>query len=685
MLYYPMKYILSICYVLFMIIFCQSLGKKICGNKRFTLNLIYGFVFYTALQAIGGIVIQTLQLDFLYYKVYMIVLILALTTYKLEWQELRTKVIVKNICAHFKIYYPLYIVTSILLFFSLINIGGLWNSNRQDDGWYITQIEQLSKMGSAYTIHAPTGFSYKPSIMRVVNTFEIEASFYSSILTIPASIFVKVALSFFQYFLLSACVSELGYRIFKEKNYGRVFVFLSICVLLFGLTSSMLRDNNMLVLTDDWQFNSAMGYGSSVVRTMGILLFIPILDKKLFSRSTIVYGLAVCVALMTKGSQALPVLFIVIASMVIIWVTNEMKGNKQKIVIVSGVLFLLLFPRIGSEFNTNFESAYSIFWDNFEKTGWMAMILLIGYSMLYLSKKSREYLIPALPFVLILSFAVGNLLLSAALVFICASKITNKYIQKWNLFMILLALLMFLPMINTIFIDLSIYDFVVKRATTLYFITFILTSAIEGIYLLSLYHINEKKLILLASTIGVTLSCYFIFQYQNTYSIVHALAVLKNNAELIPESTLELGNVLEKIADEKGKPVNVVMPVSFSVDQCPHYPYILLRLHNQNVRSVSAVARYGQEESEEHDLAVRGYSYGQQNIIDQMNRSDVDVKHYENDLKEILSNFPIIDTFVVSNPSFRDLLAEEFDFELVDAVSIGDSPTHYFILYKEFN
>lgn len=592
MLFYPLKYLTCIVYIIFMIFFCQSVGYKIQSKKRFTSNLIVGYIVYTALQGIGGIVIQILHLDYMYYQIYMCLLIICLSLYKFKLKKIDLKVIFINILSHIKKYYPLYILAGILLFFSLINIGGLWSANRQDDGWYLTQIEQLPKMGAVYTIHAPTGYSYIPSLMRVVNTYEMESAFYASMLNIPASIFVKVALAYFQYFLLSVCVCEFSFQIFKKQSMRSLCYFIPVCILLFGLTDEMLRNDTLLVLTDDWQFNTAMGYGSSVVRTMGIFLFLPILQKKLFCKSTILYILAVCFAMMTKGSQALPVLYLVIAALVILYVLIELKGKTQKIVLSLGVMLLLVFPRIGTDFWNNFESAYSIFINNFSQTYLFAIAIIVGYVIVLLKYRSRIHAI--LPFFLVLSLSIGNVLLIALLVFASAFSIENEYMKKWNYFMIIIAILMFVPGMNTLFIDLSVYDFVVERALTLYSITFIITSFVYFIYFLSNYQVKELKLIALSIVIGISISVYFVIQYQKTYSITHALAVIKNNAELIPTSTLQLSDALEQLAKDKGSAVNVVMPVSYAVDQKPHYPYVLLRLHNQNVRSVSAIARYGQ-------------------------------------------------------------------------------------------
>lgn len=682
MIGYIWAYTSSIIFIGFMIFLCQHVGKRFSKSERFSLNLIYGFVCYTALQGLSGIIWQLLKIDYVYYRIFMIILILILLFYKVDIRKIRINEVFETFKNHLKSHYILYIVATSLIILSLINIPMLWDNNRQDDGWYLLQIQQLPSLDPREAIHASTGFSYTPALMRVVNTYELEASFYVSTFGIPASIFVKVALSFFHYFLLGTCVFELAFRIFDSKKAKRICGFVPLVLFLFTLFPLALRDNNFLIMSDDWQFNSAMGYGSSVVRTMGIFLFLPILDKKLFSMKTIVYIVATSIALISKGSQALPIIYLVVASLVIIWVFDNLKGIWRRFVLVGGFSILFFFPHFGDLFNESARSVYSIFYNNFDNTYILAGLIFAAYASLFLIKRTRKLIPIALPIFLLASLYVGNALLSAGIVFIYGFSINNKFVKKFNFILLISAILILVPGINSLFIDFSVYDFVVKRALTLYAITLILLAFIYfGVYLYE-QKISVRNICYGYVCVGIVFSSTYFIYYRRTYSLVHAVAVLKNNMELIPSSTIELSNKLDKLATKRGKDVNVVMPVHYGIDGTPHYPYIMLRLHGTKIRNVSAMSRYGQEAAEKHDPLVAGFTSEEQTVIDKLNLPKSDMEDYSKGLSEILEQFPVIDTFVVANPNFMNLLIEDFGFVLADEVVIADDQVTHYILQK---
>lgn len=681
MIQYVIAYLTGIVFILLFIWFCQYVGGKFHKKGNFLSNLLYGYVIYTSIQALGGIIVQMLKLQWIYYEIYMFLLIIVLVIYKFNLSYFQSSI--NKITAHFKKNYLLYLVAFVLVSFSLLNYSGLWNGNRQDDGWYITQITQLPKVAEMYNISAPTGFYYEPSIMRAFNTYEMEAAFYADVLQIPASIFVKFVLAYLHYFLLCACVCLFGSKVFDKDEDNVVSKSLCCCVLFFAFTYSFIQRDQLLVLTDDWQFNSAMGYGSSVVRTLGLfLLALPLLERNLFSKKNIVYYFLVSIALISKGTQALPIIYLVSAALLIYWVCTNLTGKKRMSIIFFGVCLMLLFPPLGESFSENYKSAYVVFAENFKFSYTYVMLLLIGFAYFLISKKHKMNANIFIIFVL-LALAIGNIILVAFLFYMYSFTFQNAWIKKWNYILLLIAALMFIPRLNTLFIDFSVYDFVVKRSITLYMITFILTAFTYLAYFLTQSGLEFKKVSHIMKTLGCCFAVLFMINLQRGESVIHILTVLKNNPELLPSETVQLSKRLDEISLEKGQNLNVIMPVTFTLNNKPHYPYVLLRIHSLNVRSVSAIARYGQEESENHDELVRGYSYSHQAIIDKLNLNDVNVSKYKSDLENILESFPVIDTFIVSNPNFKDMLIEDFGFELIDKIAIVDSNSQYYILCEK--
>ena len=74
-----MDYIKSLLFLIFFIPFLSALGSVVRKNKEgFTVNMLFGYITYSFFQAIGGITVQLLKIDYFIYMIYMIVLMIVL-------------------------------------------------------------------------------------------------------------------------------------------------------------------------------------------------------------------------------------------------------------------------------------------------------------------------------------------------------------------------------------------------------------------------------------------------------------------------------------------------------------------------------------------------------------------------------------------------------------------------------
>ena len=71
-----MDYIKSFLFLIFFITMLQVLGKKVSHRDRFTLNLIYGYLAYSLIQMIGAVFVQLFKIDYIVYKIYMILFVM---------------------------------------------------------------------------------------------------------------------------------------------------------------------------------------------------------------------------------------------------------------------------------------------------------------------------------------------------------------------------------------------------------------------------------------------------------------------------------------------------------------------------------------------------------------------------------------------------------------------------------
>lgn len=685
-----MKYVLAYTTVFMFlplfILFLSSTGKKF--NKkgsRFSSNFILGFIIYTAIQAIGGILVQLLKLDWMVFVVYMCLEWIVLLAYKFDAKKFKLSTIWSALKKHMAEHYMLYIMAFLLLGMSLVNISALWSATSQDDGWYVTQIAQLPKMGDVYNINAPSGYTYLPSIARVINTFEMEAAFYSSMLHIPAMIYVKVYLVFFDYFLLLVCVYEFAQNIMKIKDKKQLCIRVCACVFFFALTKEMLRDNQLLFLVDDWQFNAAMGYGSSVVRISGIFIFlIPIMKRELFTMRTIVYGVLASIALVSKATQAVPLIYLLSAGLVVDWMLRRDKKLYVYgiLVVVAGALCLL--PTFGNDVARTLGNIKWVLTANFGKSSMsyvFIIALLVSYIGILLNKKWKKHFPKVLLVYVILSLGIGNVLFSAIIVCIYGFRLQNEYIRKWNTILVVGFLLMFVPKLNSLFVDLSVYYFVAGRTTTAFCVALILTAFVYIAYMLVEMKVDHKSVGIGFMAFGMSMIMFFCVSFQAEYSLLHSLKVLVKNPELVPTSTLELQAKLELLANDTGEDSVVVMPERYTVDDVTHFTYLLLRLHTTNVKGMSTVIRYGDVvPSEEASTFTRA----EQKFVEDINNPKTDKEKAVNEFAKLLDKYKTINTVVVRESKSKDLLLQEHGFRLVDEVKFSDkgkSNVNY-ILYR---
>lgn len=636
-----MDYIKGIIFLTLFILFLNFLGKKFSKKSRFTLNIIYGYLIYTFFQAIGGILTQILKIDYIYYKCYMILLvaILALLSSHELIEVIKSKNLKKSFIDHFHHHYILYIIAAGLLLCSLLMTNYLWVGNHQDDGWYLLKVAQAPYLGNNYDISYATGFHSNLGIVRGINTFELDYAFWSNVLGIYPTIFCKATMSFFNYFLTLCCFAELLSALNKNEDTvmpRRYFLYL-LPIFIFALPSETLANHHLLTQQDGWHFSTAIWYGSGILQAAGpLLLLIPVFQmKKIHWYSIFIYG-AICLVLMSKASQALPL-----------------------IILCSSIIFLYIFKLYQKDIKDSIAIALVML-------ACLACVpqLIATYTDIktYMSTATLTY------------FESPIILLSVAALFISAILFRkNKKILYLVAGLTLVHTLIFLPNVNNIFMNSAIYTFVAGRTiTTLGFITVISAGLCFG---LSLEYIGaNKQLLKCLYIVGATgiLLVFSVSHYSNI-GIMNSLLLLKENPRLIPESTIDLSTALANFKDHN----LTVLTESWEGVSHNHAHALAtsLRIEATNIKVISAIHRFSEMDD---DSIYKDFDLEKQMIYENFVKYPTDKKAITK-LDKLLKKYPI-DIIITTEPSALKSLQKNFKCKLIQKVSTENERISYYIL-----
>lgn len=628
------------CIILFIVmsfmmyLFGSSINNK---SKNTAYKFVIGYIAYEFLIAVGGLPIQLLNLSyslFVYWVFIVDIFIIVFILYRVFINKI--KVFSEGIWTFIKQNYILVIVMILLMVTSLAFIEFYWHGNCQDDGFYINKMAILPYVQNPFRVSPATGFLTRGFSTYHLNVGEMEASVYSYILGINVSIYARFFLSAFQYFVLLnvflATIEEI-YSRKKWKFNKELLQYSTIIILLFAFEYHFLTGNQILSVQDSWQFNSAMYYGSSVVRTFGILImFLPFLNKeKLSFRDMFIYGI-ISILLISKSSIALPMIFMCLVSYLSSHFIVESKGRKKlfSIGIIVITLLLSLFFKDNSAITNNL----------------ITTLKANLHSLLFISCLG--------------CFFLGFLL-------------NNKTIFKINIAIIMIFLLMFIHPLNNIFEGLSIYTFVAARTLT----TFIYTFVFLGFSYASLmiFRIIRNKYILSVAYICLMI---YIFSFQvKSFEVRYgplsdSYQILNENPYFIPNSTVKLGSSLQSIYNEHGDDVNVLVQEGIKLNGYAHSLATLIHTYAPNIKVINAIHRYGVSNGNPFSKITVQELDIYSNFM-----SNPNYQTFE-ELKKLLSNYPI--NCIVFTGNDKTNYMEKIGFDLYDVVE--DKEVKYMIYFN---
>ncbi|NDO41310.1 hypothetical protein FMM66_02365 [[Clostridium] cocleatum] len=627
-------------YIVF-ILFLYFVGSSILKNDSEPYRFLTGYLIYSVLIGVGGIIIQQLNTSwnvFFGYFILVVIILLIFSFYKIKKENI--KLFPLSLKKFLKNYWFLFVISLILIVISLSYQDWIWLNNCLDDGQYLNKMATLPYIDNPFIIAPATGLLGSSNIFRldVFTTGELENSVYMFLTQVTPSIFARIFMSGFNYFLLVNCIFVFAEKIIKSCNinYNKSTIqYISCIVILFIFNWDFLNQSGIIMVQDSWQFNTAMYYGSSIVRTMGIMLIIiHFIDKEKIGLKDVLIVLLISIALTSKSIIALPVIF------------------------TSGVAYLLS-TYIISEKKYRFIAIMITF------------ILIVIGTILGNTEKISSVILTQI------SYNIDNWFLVLAVIILLVSfSFKSKVVTKCNLTILIIGILIIFDPINNIFEKLSVYDFVAARNLTTLIYTMIIMVSIYIYILLNKLEFMKNKLVLMYSLstilliIGALGSAHI---YEG--SILSSYKTVWQNKAIIPSSTIKLGSKLTTLANQRNKAINVIMPEGVMADGDMHSVAIIIRTFAPQIRSISAIGRFGTCETG----AFADYNADEQRIFDNFlvnpNTDTAD------ELEKMLLRYPI--NCIVLPTSEDNLYLESMGFESFDKIDDINAGVRYNIYYKK--
>ena len=634
-------YVIGMIFYIVFILFLYFVGSSILKNDSEPYRFLTGYLIYSVLIGVGGIIIQQLNTSwnvFFGYFILVVIILLIFSFYKINKENI--KLFPLSLKKFLKNYWFLFVISLILIVISLSYQDWIWLNNCLDDGQYLNKMATLPYIDNPFIIAPATGLLGSSNIFRldVFTTGELENSVYMFLTQVTPSIFARIFMSGFNYFLLVNCIFVFAEKIIKSCNinYNKSTIqYISCIVILFIFNWDFLNQSGIIMVQDSWQFNTAMYYGSSIVRTMGIMLIIiHFIDKEKIGLKDVLIVLLISIALTSKSIIALPVIF------------------------TSGVAYLLS-TYIISEKKYRFIAIMITF------------ILIVIGTILGNTEKISSVILTQI------SYNIDNWFLVLAVIILLVSfSFKSKVVTKCNLTILIIGILIIFDPINNIFEKLSVYDFVAARNLTTLIYTMIIMVSIYIYILLNKLEFMKNKLVLMYSLstilliIGALGSAHI---YEG--SILSSYKTVWQNKAIIPSSTIKLGSKLTTLANQRNKAINVIMPEGVMADGDMHSVAIIIRTFAPQIRSISAIGRFGTCETG----AFADYNADEQRIFDNFlvnpNTDTAD------ELEKMLLRYPI--NCIVLPTSEDNLYIESMGFESFDKIDDINAGVRYNIYYKK--
>ncbi|MGF0101174.1 DUF6077 domain-containing protein [Bariatricus sp. SGI.019] len=639
-----LEYFVCTLFMCAFILVLYAFGNILIKNDESqAVKFIVGYLVYSFFVAVGGIIIQLLNLAWIIFSIYLMIILVGMFLGIWKFKKKQGKIINCSIKEYIMNNWFLILVCVISCCMLLFYYRSFWYGNHLDDGYYITKVATLPYEKSGFRTNYAVGVEQGAAISYLLNTWELEASVFVKILGVTPTLFLRLFQSAFHYFVFFNCTLAFGEKIVKgtKQNYKtRELQYVLGVFLLFFIYYVYLMDSKLFFLRDMFHLNTGMYYGSSISKMIVIIVLLLFFIQEDKINLRMIMGVAgISVVLMSKSSIVLPVIIILIVASCFTWLFES--SNKQLKWLAIGLLVVYILS--GIFLPGNVDSQQEVY--TYVESAMHSPIVWI-----------------------------------CIVIFIFSFTLKEKIVYRLNSIFILCGLLIVVPQVNDVFEICSVYDFVAGRACSTYIYTFVIISVFYS-YMLIRKRFSEKRVRDIYIVITGIMTILLIYGYKtdggelfvtdnmpaNT-NLIEDLKVIYHNNKFVPNSTIELGNYLETLGEEEGEKLLVLSPQWSGIDGTAHSLSTQLRTFAPSIISVSAIERY--PVSADNEL----YGYDQAKYDDFVNDpSDSTLKKLNTEIEKYGIN-----CIVVQNKECGEYLSK-IGFEQKNIIQNGV----YYVWYKD--
>lgn len=361
-----MDYILSMFFLVFIFFYYYILGDFVLNivEKKYTklksFKLLTGFIFCYFISFVVGLPCQLFKVSWniFFYSLLITNLVIFIFVNKYKFKNFKNffdaihKKFNKNYIKEWiKDNWVCLIFVIIFMFLSISNVMSLYQLN-YDDTYYISKI--INSIGTPVLqnedyFNGMLANQGTIDLGRILNTYEISYGFWASLFHIKISVFCRFVMNMHNYIIFAIVIKNLA-SLFLNKDKCQ-YVILPFFI--FLISSGYLMEGNAdyhIRSFDLWQFQTAMWYGGSVVRTLTIpIMFLyatPLLLEKIKTKFFLMI-VVVAITMVSFSSVAIPIIVVLFFVLYILKFIVNIKNaifekNVKKICInMIGLLFMI--------------------------------------------------------------------------------------------------------------------------------------------------------------------------------------------------------------------------------------------------------------------------------------------------------------------------------------------------------
>ncbi|VEI12911.1 DUF6077 domain-containing protein [Trueperella bialowiezensis] len=587
-------------------------------------NFLIGYIAHSFLVAVFVIPMQLLRLSFTPVVIAVVgVAFLTIAASIIGWYRHRLWRTAPSLITAVKDHYFLVLIALALFLIFLLQTHIIWNNNHTDDGYYLLSVSNMPYEDDPYNVIFGTGFTAANTGLNTyhLSSIQSEMAVYTYLFRLDPLIAMRGFLNIFHYFIAAVTVAVFGRQMAKQLNVPSTHVqYMASALLILSFAYPTIENWNLLRAQDLWQFNTAMWYGGTLVRVVGILWLVSLYlsARKIDFRVVAQVGV-ISVVLISKAVAVLP------------------------IIVLTVIAYLLAF----------FATSGSRPW--LRASAFIVILIGVGIAL-----ADRPELSEVSAHLGVVNRTSPLLWISAVFVTLAVFVLRKLEITRFAIILITLFALIHVPELNDIFENASMISFVASRAQTACYYALIIAGFVSLSLLLFVYARQSYVLVqfVLAAAIGASSVASTVPVNGNPVS---TLSYMADNPRIMPEDTVQLSKRLEEMSG--GEPLNVMTPEWVEIKHRRHYVATIVRVYAPHVRSISAIPRFGS--GTDPDFA--SYGLDQQAAYDNVIRNP---SEYQFDVleREVLDEYPI-DVVVLPGDSFDEYVAGS-EFELTERIGV---------------